>query len=132
MAGLTVEELRKVINEKYRQFVRNLEITVVIERVVNPTIFVMGEVNGPGDLVITGPLYLSQVVSRAKGLTPTADGKNVMVIRRFGVSKPVVFKADLDAVLTKGDISKDVLLTEDDTVYVPRSSRSRFFYCRGG
>lgn len=127
VAGLTVEEVRKVINERYRLYVRNLEITVVIERVVNPTIFVMGEVNGPGDLVITGPLYLSQVVSRAKGLTPTADGKNVMVIRRFGVSKPVVFKADLDAVLTKGDISKDVLLNEDDMVYVPRSSRSRFF-----
>jgi protein involved in polysaccharide export with SLBB domain len=50
-----------------------------------------------------------------------------MVIRRFGVSKPVVFKADLDAVLNKGDISKDVLLNEDDMVYVPRSARSRFF-----
>jgi len=129
VAGLTVEEVRKIINEKYRAFVRNLEVTVVIERVVNPTIFVSGEVNGPGDLTITGPLYLSQVISRAKGLTPTADGKNVMVIRRFGVSKPVVFYTNLDAVLIKGDISKDVLLTEDDMVYVPRSSRNRFFIC---
>ena len=127
VGGMTVEEVRKIINEKYRQYIRNLEITVVIERVVNPTIFVMGEVNGPGDLVVTGPLYLSQVISRAKGLTPTADGKNVMVIRRYGVSKPVVFKADLDAVLNRGDISKDVLLNEDDTVYIPRGLRSRFF-----
>ncbi|MBI5605154.1 MAG: polysaccharide biosynthesis/export family protein [Deltaproteobacteria bacterium] len=129
VAGLTVEEVRKIINEKYRLYVRNLEVTVVIERVVNPTIFVSGEVNGPGDLTITGPLYLSQVISRAKGLTPTADGKHVMVIRRFGVSKPVVFHADLDAVLIKGDISKDVILTEDDMVYVPRASRHRFFIC---
>ncbi len=129
VAGLTVEEVRKVINEKYRSFVRNLEITVVIERVVNPTIFVSGEVNGPGDLTITGPLYLSQVISRAKGLTPTADGKHVMVIRRFGVSKPVAFHVNLDAVLLKGDISKDILLTEDDMVYVPRASRHRFFIC---
>lgn len=129
VAGLTVEEVRKIINEKYRHYVRNLEVTVVIERVVNPTIFVSGEVNGPGELTITGPLYMSQVISRAKGLTPTANGKSVMVIRRFGVSKPVVFKADLDAVLIKGDISKDVLLTEDDMVYVPRSSRNYFFAC---
>jgi len=129
VAGLTVEEVRRIINEKYRAFVRNLEVTVVIERVVNPTIFVSGEVNGPGDLTITGPLYLSQVISRAKGLTPTADGKHVLVIRRFGVSKPVVFYADLDAVLIKGDISKDILLTEDDMVYVPRASRHRFFIC---
>lgn len=129
VAGLTVEEVRKIINEKYRVYVRNLEITVVIERVVNPTIFVSGEVNGPGDLTITGPLFLSQVISRAKGLTPTSDGKHVMVIRRFGVSKPIVFHADLDAVLIKGDISKDVLLTEDDMVYVPRASRHRFFIC---
>lgn len=129
VAGLTVEEVRKVINEKYRSFVRNLEVTVVLERVVNPTIFVSGEVNGPGDLTITGPLYLSQVISRAKGLTPTAEGKHVLVIRRFGVSKPVVFYVDLDAVLIKGDISKDVLLTEDDMVYVPRASRHRFFIC---
>lgn len=129
VAGLTVEEVRKIINEKYRQYVRNLEITVVIERVVNPTIFVMGEVNGPGDLTITGPLYLSQVISRAKGLTILADGKHVTVIRRFGVSKPVVFHADLDAVLLKGDISKDILLTEDDMVFVPRAARHRFFIC---
>ncbi len=129
VAGLTVEEVRKLINEKYRQYVRNLEITVVIERVVNPTIFVMGEVIGPGDLTITGPLFLSQVISRAKGLTPTADGKHVMVIRRFGVSKPVVFHADIDSVLLKGDISKDVLLNEDDMVYVPRAARHRFFIC---
>jgi len=129
VAGLTVEEVRRIINEKYRYYVRNLEITVVIERVVNPTIYVSGEVNGPGDLSITGPLYLSQVISRAKGLTPTADGKSVMVIRRFGVSKPVVFRTDLNAVLLRGDISKDVLLTEDDMVYVPRSARSRFFVC---
>ncbi|MGA3083387.1 MAG: polysaccharide biosynthesis/export family protein [Thermodesulfobacteriota bacterium] len=129
VAGLTVEEVRKIINEKYRAFVRNLEVTVVIERVVNPTIYVSGEVNGPGDLTITGPLYLSQVISRAKGLTQTAEGKHVLVIRRVGVSKPVVFYADLDAVLIKGDISKDVLLTEDDMVYVPRANRSRFFIC---
>jgi protein involved in polysaccharide export with SLBB domain len=129
VAGFTVEEVRKIINEKYRQFVRNLEITVVIERVVNPTIFVSGEVNGPGDLAITGPLFLSQVISRAKGLTPAADGKHVLIIRRFGVSKPVVFHADLNAVLVKGDISKDILLAEDDMVYVPRSARNRFFIC---
>src|SRR4030042_639482 len=129
VAGLTVEEVRRIINEKYRAFVRNLEVTVVIERVVNPTIFVSGEVNGPGDLTITGPMYLSQVISRAKGLTPTADGKHVLVIRRVGVSKPAVFYADLDAVLIKGDISKDILLAEDDMVYVPRASRHRFFIC---
>ncbi len=129
VGGLTVEQVRKIINEKYRLYVRNLEVTVVIERVVNPTIYVSGEVNGPGDLTITGPLYLSQVVSRAKGLTPTADGKKVMVIRRFGVNKPIVFNADLDAVLLKGDISKNVLLTEDDMVYVPSASRHRFFIC---
>jgi len=108
VAGLTVEEVRRIINEKYRYYVRNLEITVVIERVVNPTIYVSGEVNSPGDLTITGPLYLSQVISRAKGLTPTSDGKRVMVIRRYGVSKPLIFNTDLDAVLLKGDISKDV------------------------
>ncbi len=129
VAGLTVEEVRGIINERYRYYVRNLEVTVVLERVVNPTIFVSGEVNGPGNLTITGPLYLSQVVTRARGLTPTADGKHVMVIRRFGVSKPVLFRTDLDAVLLKGDISQDVLLVEDDTVYVPRSARNRFYIC---
>lgn len=129
VGGQTVEQVRKTINEKYRVYVRNLEVTVVIERVVNPTIYVSGEVNGPGDLTVTGPLYLSQVISRAKGLTPTADGKKVMVIRRYGVNKPIVFNADLDAVLLKGDVSKDILLTEDDMVYVPRASRHRFFVC---
>lgn len=129
VAGLTVEQVRKSVNEQYKLFIRNLEVTVVIERVVNPTIFVSGEVNGPGELTITGPLYLSQVISRAKGLTPLAEGKTVMVIRRFGVSKPVVFYTDLDAVLIKGDISKDVLIAEDDMVYVPRAARTRFFVC---
>ena len=129
VAGLTVEEVRKLINEKYRAFVRNLEVTVVIERVVSPAIFVMGEVNGPGELTVTGPLYLSQVISRARGLTPIADGRHVLVIRRYGVSKPVIFYTDLDAVLLRGDISKDVLVTEDDMVYVPRAARNRFFIC---
>jgi protein involved in polysaccharide export with SLBB domain len=49
VAGLTVEEVRKIINEKYRSYVRDLEITVVLEQVAHPKIYVSGQVNGPGN-----------------------------------------------------------------------------------
>jgi polysaccharide export outer membrane protein len=127
VAGHTVPEIHKIVNEKYRPFVRNLEVTVVVERVVNPTIYVSGEVNSPGELTITGPLFLSQVISRAKGLTPLADSRHIMVIRRYGVEKPLVFGANVHDVLKKGDLVKDILIAEDDMVYVPRASRDRFF-----
>ena len=129
VAGHTVEEVHKIIVEKYTPYVRNLEVTIIVKKVINPTIYVFGEVNSAGELSISGPLYLSQVISRAKGLKPTADIKNVIIIRRRGVVKPVVMKVNLAEILKKGDISKDIPLVEDDVVYIPRLLRQYFFVC---
>lgn len=148
-AGLTPADLQKTIQERLSQgFVKDPKVSVSIKEYNSKKILVFGEVGKPGLFKIKGPVPVLELLFMVGGAKP--DAKRMTVIRptspsssTFDASQfttsPVyseqkaaadnsaqTIKVDLIALLSKGDLSQNVLIVPGDTIYVASGTGLRY------
>ncbi len=124
-------------------FVRNPQVSVVVQEYRSKTVFVVGEVAKPGSYAIQGTMTLVEVLSKA---APTTNaGSEVVIVRpRGGVKGPVLpddaavagfegatLASQLDADVLKvnmrdiqmGRLDRNVALAAGDTVFVTQAGK---------
>jgi len=67
-----------------------------------------------------GPVTLSRALQTANGVTEVADIKNIEVSRLDDKGKRTIVKANLLDLITKADLSQDIILSDGDLIRVPR------------
>jgi len=126
-AGLTADELRNLLKQKYESTdLRNVEITVIVRSFSAHKIFVDGEVNRPGMYPLVGPMTTLQAIAQAGGMRESARVNEVIVIRRGIDNKLIVTTKKLWKAIDGTDITQDILVMPYDIVYVPRSPIANF------
>jgi polysaccharide export outer membrane protein len=115
--GLTTAQLRKTLEEKYKEFVANPFVTVRVAGISSTEIFLIGQVARPAAYPAVGNDTLLQIITRAGGLTIFADRSNIRVVRREK-DKVKEYIVDYDAII-KGDLKQDIILRPGDRVIVP-------------
>jgi polysaccharide biosynthesis/export protein len=132
----TPKELETKIAKLLAQgFIRNPQVTVVVQEYRSKTVFVVGEVARPGTYPLTGDMRLVEVLSKAGPMTANASTEILVVRPAKEVSGPVlpteveaqeksaeVLKVNIKEV-ESGDISKNLLLRPNDTVFVPQAPK---------
>lgn len=116
VAGLKTAVLRETLEKRFREFVTDAYVTVRVERIASSEVFLIGEVMKAGAYPLVGNDTFLQILTRAGGLSPFADRRNIRVIRRQG-DKVTEFTIDYDAIL-KGDVKQDILLKQGDRIIV--------------
>jgi len=117
-AGLTSTELRNQLTEKYKDFVDVPEIAVTVTESRSKRIYLLGKVARPGEYGLQKDMTILQAISLAGGLAEWADASDVKLIRKIkGIEK--TFTVDYDAIVSGEDLSQNVLLQPDDTIFVP-------------
>jgi polysaccharide export outer membrane protein len=117
-AGLTSTELRNQLTEKYKDFVEFPEVAVTIVESRSKRIYLLGKVTKPGEYPLQKNMTVVQAISLAGGLAEWANSSGVKLIRRIkGTEK--TFRVDYDAIVSGEDLSQNVLLQPDDTIFVP-------------
>ncbi|MCX5815327.1 MAG: polysaccharide export protein [Proteobacteria bacterium] len=143
--GLSVGDLEKKIVEALSgKYIVNPQVSIFVTQVKSKVVYVMGEVGGklfgagkgPGSYPLTGRTSLLEILSVAGG--PTADAASEIIIVRPKVKRnmPVPIEdARKDEITTinmkkllEGDLSQNILLEPNDTVYVPKAE---FFFASG-
>ena len=127
--GVSINQLRNDIREKYLNYLVKPEISVDIVSLNGQKIFILGEVKLPGVYQIDPPTSMLEAISKAGGFTLDGKSSNVVLIRG-GPKKPVAKMFDLKKSLEKGEFGQNVALQTGDVVYVPRtfvSQLDRFF-----
>lgn len=117
VVGLKTSELRETLEKRFREFVTDAYVTVRVEKIASTEVFLIGEVAKAGAYPLMGSDTLLQLLTRAGGLSPFADRRNIRVSRRLG-DKVTEFTVDYDAIL-KGDLKQDILLRPGDRIVVP-------------
>ena len=117
-AELTCEELQSRIGEKYQDFIDVPSVSVTLLQSNSRKVYILGKVNNPGEYPLHKDLTFLQAISLAGGLGPWADPSDIRIVRKIeGVER--TFRIDYDAIVTGKDLTQNVHLRPDDTIFVP-------------
>jgi polysaccharide export outer membrane protein len=125
--GLTLEELRYEIEERYRSITPGMEVTPVLIQRAPRFIYVMGEVTTPGRYDLTGPTTAMQAIALAGGWGQGGNLRQVVVFRRAEDWRLVATRLDLrGALYGKRPVPSDeIWLRDADIVLVPKTPLQR-------
>ena len=74
-AGLTPEELRKSLTERYGKEINKPELSIIVRSFSMQRVYIDGEVNRPGMLPLVGPVTIHQAIAAAGGFRETARSR---------------------------------------------------------
>jgi len=121
-AGFKPSQLDDELTKKYAQELKKPMITVIVRSFGGQRIFVGGEVNRQGLIMLAGNMTPLQAVLNSGGFKETANPESAIIIRKGTDNRPVPIAMNLmDAIQGKTG-SADFLLQPDDIVFVPKSA----------
>jgi polysaccharide biosynthesis/export protein len=115
-AGLTPLKLKEVLTEKFKTFVENPLVTIIVREAKSFKVFLSGQVMRPGVFALIGDTTILQVIAMAGGLTEWANQRKVLLIRRENgreVRKTINYKK-----IVLGE-AENILVKPGDTIIVP-------------
>lgn len=116
--GKTVAELREEITARLQKYIPDLVVTVTVKSILGNKIYVLGQVNNPGEFVVNPRVDVMQALSMAGGTTAFAALNDIVVLRREGDSQRAIRFAYKD--VEKGrSLDQNIILTSGDVVVVP-------------
>jgi polysaccharide export outer membrane protein len=120
-AGRSPKELDAELTKRYTGELADPQISVILKKPLGHRMYVDGQVNTPGEIVVAGDMTLYQALQKAGGLMEGAHRKQVILIRRGPDGKPYGRSIDIRPIQNGTDPSVDVPVQPLDVVYVPRS-----------
>jgi len=112
-AGLTIAELKEVIELRLQEFVKDAQVKV---RLVNFKFTVLGEVNAPGTYSITDEnISIPQAIGMAGDLTIQAKRKEILLVREVNGTRT---HQVIDLTQTEWMNSSSYFLKQNDLIYV--------------
>jgi polysaccharide biosynthesis/export protein len=114
-AGLTPLKLKEVLAEKFKAYVDNPLVTVIVREAKSFKVFISGQVAKPGVFSLVGEATFLQMIAMAGGFTEWANQRKVLLIRRDNgreVRMTINYKKIVD-----GE-AENILVKPGDTIIV--------------
>ncbi len=120
--GLSLDELGREVNARYRQFVRGLDVTARLVQPAPRFVYVLGEVKQPGKVQVTSPTTVIQAISQAGGWNQGGNLRQVVVFRRDQDWRMMATRLNLSGALAgaRPMPPDDIWLRDSDIVLVPK------------
>ena len=93
-------------------------VTVSVLEINGNKVFVIGQVNKPGEFVVNPRVDVMQALSMAGGTTPFADLKNIRILRRTSAGQTAL-EFRYDDVIRGRRLEQNIVLESGDVVVVP-------------
>lgn len=126
VAGLTIPELKKRLEDAYGAFLNRPEIFVVLRDFDRPYFVAAGMVGRPGKYELRGDVTLIEGIAMAGGLNDAAKHSQVVLFRKASNDMFEAQVLNVKKMLASKDLSEDLHLKPGDIVYVPQNRISKF------
>ena len=121
-AGKTTQQLKDELSERLTEFVTAPHVTVVVRQINSKNIYVIGEVNREGPIVLRGGMRIVDALSTAGGFRAFAAKRRVKLIRTMDNESNVEFEFDYPAFASGNNLEQNILLLPGDRIVVPEQS----------
>src|SRR6266446_9962397 len=125
VAGLTVEETRRMILRKAGARLQDPVATVLLKEFQKPYFVVAGEVAQPGKIEMRERVTAIQAIMLAGGMKEGAKSSQVVVFRKINSDIAEVKLLNLKTIRRTSDLENDLTLQPGDMVFVPRDRISK-------
>jgi polysaccharide export outer membrane protein len=120
VAGLTVPEATKKLNELYSKVLKQPEVSITVRTYAPQEVYVDGWVTNPGLIRSDLPLTLSRAITQAGGAKTGAKTNQILVLRRAADGSVHYYEASLGNYAGADNPEQDPVLSSYDLVYVPK------------
>ena len=117
--GKSVAELQQMVTEKLRKFISDPVVTVSVQEIKGNKVYVIGQVNKPGDFVVNPRVDVMQALSMAGGTTPFAALGDITILRRTDSGSQQALPFRYTDVVRGRNLDQNVMLQAGDVVVVP-------------
>jgi polysaccharide export outer membrane protein len=116
--GKTVADLNKIVSQRLAKFISDPVVTVSIQEVRGNKVYVIGQVNKPGEFIVNPSVDVMQALSMAGGTTPFASLSEIVILRRTANGKTALPFRYNDVARGK-KLEQNIDLQSGDVVVVP-------------
>jgi len=116
--GRTIEDVRRDVASRVSRFVPDPVVSVAVLEPRGSKVYVIGQVNRPGEYPINRFVDVVQAISMASGFTPFAQLDSIKILRREGATQTAIPFAYGDIAAGKR-LQQNIVLVPGDTVLVP-------------
>jgi polysaccharide export outer membrane protein len=116
--GRTIEDVRREVGNRVARFVPDPVVSVAVLEPRGAKVYVIGQVNRPGEFPVNRFVDVIQALSMAGGTTPFAQLDNIKILRREGTRQLAIPFAYSDVSAGKR-LQQNIVLRPGDTVLVP-------------
>jgi polysaccharide biosynthesis/export protein len=116
--GRTVPELQQTVTERLRKFISDPVVTVSISEVKGNKVYVLGQVNKPGEFIVNPRVDVMQALSMAGGTTAFAALGDIVILRRTEAGQQSLPFHYADVARGR-NLNQNIMLQAGDVVVVP-------------
>lgn len=113
--GLPFDKAKTAVGEAMSRYFRNYEMSLTLSKLRTIQVYVVGEVEAPGNYPVSALATVINALAAAGGPSHNGSLRSVRVTR----GGQTVAMVDLYDMLMSGDRNKDVQLQNGDTIFVP-------------
>lgn len=117
-AGLTPLQLREILTQKFKVFIDNPNVSVVVTEANSMKVYVSGQVKAPGVYRLRSETTVLQIIPMAGGFTDWANQKKILIIRNEG-GREKRFTVNYKKIVKGDDPNSNITLRAGDTIIVP-------------
>jgi len=118
VGGKTVEQVRAEMDARLKKYISDPVATVIVTETRGNVVYVIGQVNKPGQIVMNPVINVMQALSIVGGGNPYAKLDGIIILRTTGgVLKPLQFH--YSAVAGGKELAQNIQLESGDVVVVP-------------
>ena len=115
----TVQQLETEVTQKLKKYISDPVVTVSVQEIKGNKVYVIGQVQKPGEFVVNPRVDVMQALSMAGGTTPFAALGDIMILRRNDAGQQQALPFHYTDVVRGRNLDQNITLQAGDVVVVP-------------
>lgn len=119
VGDLSLEDVERTIISKLTRYLSDPVVTVSAKQLLGNKVYVIGQVNKPGEYLVNRYVDVMQALSMAGGMTVFASVNDIIIIRRDSNGKQKTIEFEYGEIEDGDQLEQNIMLKAGDVIVVP-------------